>query len=166
MTNRIRSRATSAAAAAPAPERGPLAPRPRPELWAGIDDIAAISSGARPGTLVCALPGPAFDGTAPTRYTRRGHIPGSRSLPGRELLDDNGRFLPRDRLAARVGTVLDAEALHTVLYCGGGISAAGAALALTLLDHDDVSIYDGSLEQWSADPTQLLVLGAGTEAEG
>ncbi|MFC1442660.1 rhodanese-like domain-containing protein [Streptacidiphilus sp. N1-10] len=151
---------TASGEPAPAPDRGPLTPRPRPELWAGIDDFAAVSSGERPGTLVCALPTPAFEGTAPTRYTRRGHIPDSRSLPGRGLLDDSGHFLPPARLAALVDPVLDAAGSRTVLYCGGGIAAAGAALALTLLGHDDVSIYDGSLEQWSADPARPLALGA------
>ena len=153
---------TASGEPAPAPDRGPLTPRPRPELWAGIDEVAAISSGDRPGRLVCALPGPAFDGTAPTRYARRGHIPGSGSLPGRGLLDDTGHFLPADRLANRVDAVLEPGGPRTVLYCGGGIAAAGAALALTLLGRDDVSIYDGSLEQWSADPARPLTLDTGT----
>lgn len=57
----------------------------------------------------------------------------------------------------RVGAVLDDAASPVVLYCGGGISAAGAALALTLLGRDDVTLYDGSLEEWSADPARPLV---------
>lgn len=73
---------------------GKLTPVPRPGLWAGIADAEAVAGGERPGTLVCALPASGFEGTAPTRYSRRGHIPGSHSLPGRDLLDDAGRFLP------------------------------------------------------------------------
>jgi thiosulfate/3-mercaptopyruvate sulfurtransferase len=135
------------------------APRltPRPELWAGIEDVAAVSRGTSPGVLVCALPTGGFDGTAPTRYARRGHIPGSRSLPGRGLLDDTGRLLPRPELAARVGGVLATADSPVVLYCGGGISACAVALALTLLGREDVAVYDGSLEEWSADPSRPLV---------
>jgi thiosulfate/3-mercaptopyruvate sulfurtransferase len=46
-----------------------------------------------------------------------------------------------------------------ILYCGGGISAAGAALALTLLGRQDITLYDGSLEEWSQDPSRPLVTG-------
>ncbi|QFR03206.1 rhodanese family protein [Streptomyces phaeolivaceus] len=108
---------------------------------------------------MCALPAGGFDGTVTTRYSRRGHIPGSRSLPGRALLDATGRVLPRPELAAAVGAVLDVSDSPVVLYCGGGISAAATALALTLLGRDDVSLYDGSLEEWSGDPTRPLQLG-------
>ncbi|WP_405865989.1 rhodanese-like domain-containing protein [Streptomyces sp. NBC_01515] len=157
--------ADAAGALGPVPAVRPVTPVVRPDLWAGIEDVAAISRGERPGTLVCALPTGGYDGSAPTRYSRRGHIPASRSLPGRGLLDEAGHVLPTDELAARVGAVLDTEDSPVVLYCGGGISAAGAALALTLLGRTDVSVYDGSLEEWSKDPARPLELGnQGTSA--
>ncbi|WP_405846797.1 sulfurtransferase [Streptomyces sp. NBC_01518] len=143
----------------PAPAVRPVTPVVRPDLWAGVEDVAAISRGERPGTLVCALPAGGYDGSAPTRYSRRGHIPASRSLPGRGLLDESGHVLPAEELAARVGAVLDSDDSPVVLYCGGGISAAGAALALTLLGRTDVSVYDGSLEEWSKDPARPMELG-------
>ncbi|MFE2884604.1 sulfurtransferase [Streptomyces graminifolii] len=144
----------------PVPAIPPVTPVVRPDLWSGIEDVAAISRGERPGTLVCALPVGGYDGSAPTRYSRRGHIPASRSLPGRGLLDESGRVLPAEELTARVGAVLDADDSPVVLYCGGGISAAGAALALTLLGRTDVSVYDGSLEEWSKDPARPMELGS------
>jgi len=145
--------------AAPEPAGTPVTPVVRPGMWTSVDEVAAISRGEQPGALVCALPAGGFDGSAPTRYSRRGHIPGSRSLPGRDLLDSAGRVLPDAELAAKVGAVLDVADAPVVLYCGGGISAAGAALALTLLGRDDVSLYDGSLEEWSKDPARPLELG-------
>lgn len=144
----------------PVPAVPPVTPVVRPDLWSGIEDVAAISRGERPGTLVCALPIGGYDGSAPTRYSRRGHIPASRSLPGRGLLDESGRVLPAEELAARVGAVLGTDDSPVVLYCGGGISAAGAALALTLLGRTDVSVYDGSLEEWSKDPARPMKLGS------
>ncbi|WP_089105992.1 sulfurtransferase [Streptomyces hyaluromycini] len=131
------------------PAAVPVAPVPRPEFWSGIEEVAAISRGERPGVLVCALPSGGFAGSVPTRYSRRGHIPGSLSLPGRGL--------PAAELEERVREFGDASPV--VLYCGGGISAAGAALALTLLGREDVSVYDGSLEEWSKDPSRPLELG-------
>lgn len=144
----------------PVPAVRPVTPVVRPDLWSGIEDVAAISRGERPGTLVCALPPGGYDGSVPTRYSRRGHIPGSRSLPGRGLQDAGGHILPEPELAARIGAVLDTDDSPVVLYCGGGISAAGAALALTLLGRTDVSVYDGSLEEWSKDPARPLELGS------
>ncbi|MGH1552572.1 hypothetical protein ACRAWF_12155 [Streptomyces sp. L7] len=65
----------------PVPVVRPVTPVVRPDLWSGMEDVAAISRGERPGTLVCALPPGGYDGSAPTRYSRRGHIPGSRAVP-------------------------------------------------------------------------------------
>ncbi|MDF2269504.1 hypothetical protein P2Q00_29280 [Streptomyces coacervatus] len=39
------------------------------------------------------------------------------------------------------------------------MSAAGTALVLTLLGRKDVSLYDGSLEEWSKDPARPLESG-------
>lgn len=50
------------------------------------------------------------------------------------------------------------------LYCGGGISASANALALASVGVRDVRVYDGSLEEWSADPGLPLV-AAGAPAE-
>ncbi|WP_217553396.1 sulfurtransferase [Streptomyces sp. GbtcB6] len=141
----------------PGPAAVPVTPVPRPGLWSDIEEVAAIGRGERPGVLVCALPSGGYAGTVPGRYSRRGHIPGSASLPGRELLDDAGRVLPVGELAEKARALGDVSPV--VLYCGGGISAAGAALALTLLGREDVSVYDGSLEEWSKDPSRPLELG-------
>ena len=48
-----------------------------------------------------------------------------------------------------------AEALdqpQVITYCGGAIAATVNAFCLTLLGHDHVSVYDGSLMEWAADP--------------
>jgi len=47
-----------------------------------------------------------------------------------------------------------------VLYCGGGINAAGLALAFTALGHRDLAVYDGSLNEWRATPGRPLQTGA------
>ena len=35
-------------------------------------------------------------------------------------------------------------------YCGGGIAATTVAFTLSLLGRDDVRVYDGSLNAWTA----------------
>ncbi|MFE4253460.1 sulfurtransferase [Streptomyces sp. NPDC056910] len=138
------------------PVTRPLIP---PGMWTGVETAGAVSRGERPGTLVCALPPGDFNGSAPTRCSRRSRIPGSLSLPGRGLLDGTGWFLPAAELAERVGTVLNRDESPVILYCGGGISAAGTALALTLLGRQDIALYDGSVEEWSQDPSRPLAMG-------
>ncbi len=44
-----------------------------------------------------------------------------------------------------------------MVYCGGGIAAAGTAFALRRAGHPDVAVYDGSLDEWAADPHAPLV---------
>ncbi|HET8977553.1 MAG TPA: rhodanese-like domain-containing protein [Solirubrobacteraceae bacterium] len=59
------------------------------------------------------------------------------------------RYRPPDELRELFGDVLDAERIIT--YCGGGIAAASDALALRLVGHPNVAVYDGGLIEWSAD---------------
>ncbi|MCA1226584.1 rhodanese-like domain-containing protein [Saccharopolyspora sp. 6M] len=148
-------------AAAPAePDAEPDA-EPVPEAWADRDEVLAISTGARPGTLLCALSPEHFAGTVPTRYRRRGHIPNSRNLPAAGFLDADGTVAAPARLAERLGPALAGAAEPIVVYCGGGVSACLSALALTLDGYDSVRVYDGSLEEWTADPS-LPVTRSGT----
>ncbi|MFJ4623246.1 rhodanese-like domain-containing protein [Streptomyces sp. NPDC088812] len=134
------------------PERGR-------DLWADRRLVHDISLGRRPGTLVCALGREHFEGTAPTRYTRRGRIPRSVSLPARGVLSEHGDVVP-DRLLNAYAAGLPADATRpVVVYCGGGISATLAALGLTLAGVEDVRVYDGSLEEWTADRTLPVLTG-------
>ncbi|MFG3091715.1 sulfurtransferase [Streptomyces antibioticus] len=131
----------------------------RPSLWMDKEGVRAVSEGRAAGTLVCALGVPHFEGTTPTRYSRRGRIPGSVSLPAQDFLDGDGRLLTAPDLAARASRLPDGGAGPVVLYCGGGISASLDALALTLAGVDPLVMYDGSLEEWTADPELPLVRG-------
>jgi thiosulfate/3-mercaptopyruvate sulfurtransferase len=135
---------------------GPLTIQIDPAAWVNRAQVEAIVRGDEPGTLVCALSQELFNGTAVTRYRRRGHIPGSLNLPARQLFAADGTYLQRSELALRVGAVPSDVARPLVLYCGGGISAAANALALTVLGERRISIYDGSLEEWAGDPALPL----------
>jgi len=132
----------------------------RPGGWIERDAVQAIVAGEQPGLLVCALSQALFEGRAASRYARRGHIPGSRNLPARQLFDADGRYLPRRQLQQQLAALLLDVPGPLVLYCGGGISAAALALALTLVGRDDVLLYDGSLEEWAADSNLPMTTGA------
>lgn len=113
--------------------------------------------------LVCGLPAGSFTGTDPSRYARRGHIPGSVNVSSRDLFTSDGHVRSRVELILAYDTAgVDVAATATpevLLYCGGGISAAANALTLAAIGTTAVRIYDGSLEEWTADPSLPLELG-------
>jgi thiosulfate/3-mercaptopyruvate sulfurtransferase len=132
----------------------PWTARPRRNAWVDIDELLGRSlTDDRP--LVCALGGDAFAGARPTRYTRRGRIPGSLNVPSRALFTADGTVETRahlERVYTHAGVGVGANAPEVLLYCGGGISAASNALTLAEIGVMNVRIYDGSLEEWSARP--------------
>ena len=128
--------------------------------WITKDELVRRSADdASP--LVCGLPLGTFSGASPTRYSRRGHIPGSVSVSSRDLFAGDGTVVGSDQIEQSyraAGVELRPDAAEVLLYCGGGISAAGNALTLAHVGVTAVRIYDGSLEEWSADPSLELVV--------
>ena len=103
----------------------------RPELWVDKAFVEGVLRGEHEAALVCASPPQEFTGEVVTRK-RAGHIPGSSSAPAARLVDrDDRTYLEHDKLRGILEPALGAPRIVT--YCGGGIAAASAALALTLL---------------------------------
>lgn len=126
-------------------------------FWAELDEVQRIVDGESDAALVCALSASEFRGETGTR-SRRGHIPGSVNIPLGSIVDRETRTqLDGPALAERVAPVTTTGAPRIVVYCGGGIAAAGTALALRRAGHPDVAVYDGSLDEWAADPELPLV---------
>lgn len=112
--------------------------------------------------LVCGLPAGSFTGTDPTRYSRRGRIPGSVNVSSRDLFARDGEVKSRVELILAydaAGVDITEHSEEVLLYCGGGISAAANALTLAAIGTTAVRIYDGSLEEWSADASLPLDVG-------
>jgi thiosulfate/3-mercaptopyruvate sulfurtransferase len=130
----------------------------RPELWVDKAYVESVVDGTVDAALVCGIPPAEFSGEAGHR-SRLGHIPGSVSAPAGRLVDrGTNALLPEAALRTTFAPVLDDERIVT--YCAGGIAAAADALALTLLGHRNVAIYDGSLNEWVADAAAPVVTGA------
>jgi thiosulfate/3-mercaptopyruvate sulfurtransferase len=138
----------------------PFAARPRPELLATLDDVRAVVRDEEDTCLLNALSESAFRGAGPGAYSRPGRIPGSSSLPASGLVDPvTNRFQPLPQLEAAVAAAGVRGGEPIIAYCGGGISATVGLFALWLTGRPEARLYDGSLTEWSADPSLPLVTG-------
>ena len=137
----------------------PFSPGVRRPVFVGRDEVlAAVQTGS--AHLVHALSPELFSGRVRTA-ARPGRILNSVNLPALELLEPvTQAFRPdaalRESLAAR--GLLDGRPV--ISYCGGGISATTDAFALLLLGHPAAQVYDGSLNEWAADPALPMTCDA------
>jgi len=139
-------------------EAGALTLTPREGFWADGPEVQRIVAGEADAALVCALPPSDFRGET-GRRARRGHIPGSVNVPVGSVVDRETRTLLQGaELDARLAAATEGGAARVVVYCGAGIAAAGTGFALRRAGHPDVAIYDGSLDEWTADPAAPLVI--------
>ncbi|MCC6994270.1 MAG: sulfurtransferase [Deltaproteobacteria bacterium] len=109
-----------------------------------------------------------YRGDAEPVDARPGHIPGARSAPWIDNLNKLGRMRPAAQLAtyyARFGITPTSGADHPVIaYCGSGVTACHALLALHLagVPDDAVRLYEGSWSDWARDPALPAALGPDT----
>jgi thiosulfate/3-mercaptopyruvate sulfurtransferase len=127
-------------------------------LMVGKDAVKAAVGDAGICTLNALLPAQ-HTGSGGNSYGRPGRIAGSVNVPAAHLVDpESNMFLPPDELRRRLGA---AGALDkpVITYCGGGIAASTDALALVMLGHPDVRLYDASMSEWSNDPSLPMETG-------
>lgn len=138
--------------------RATLNPESRPELLADKNEVcAAIENDTI--ALIHALSPEDFRGEA-NRYDRPGRIPGSENVFCQSLVDpESGAYLSLEELRKRFGITRAPDSERVITYCGGGIAASSDAFVLTLLGHDNVAVYDGSLSEWTADPDMPMETG-------
>ena len=120
--------------------------RSKAEMLANIDSEAEQVVDARDAARFAGIAPPDAHGLP------GGHIPGSRNLFFRDLLNEDGTFRNRDELAR----VFDEAGIDpdrpVVTTCGSGVTASILLFALHLLGNDDAKLYDGSWLEWASDP--------------
>ena len=100
--------------------------------------------------LIDNLTAGSFEGTEQGYGPRNGHIPGAVNVPFRSLVtDETSNFVDLDSARKQFGDALNKPKIVT--YCGGAIAATVGAFTLLRLGHKNVSVYDASLMEWSAD---------------
>jgi thiosulfate/3-mercaptopyruvate sulfurtransferase len=130
-------------------QAGRFTPRePNKEMVTSRDDVLA-AIGAGDSCTINALRPEQHAGTGGVNYGRRGHITGSISIPALAHVRDDNTFKSIDELRLMFEQAMKAP--QVITYCGGGIAATSVALALDMLGHTNVKVYDASLTEWAAD---------------
>lgn len=144
---------------APQPQPGTFTARTRPRLRRTLTDVAQAH--ARGAALVDARPRHLFLGEQGIVNT--GHIPGSRCLPYQELVDGaTGLWAAPEavrRLARGAGIDPDEPPSELIATCGSGVSATVALLSLERIGVHCEGVFDGSFNEWSADPARPVAYG-------
>ena len=128
-----------------------------------VKDVTQVSAASKLGDyeIVDARAAERFAGEVdePRPGLRKGHIPGSKSLPFKNLLKPDGTMLDPDGLrAAFIAAGVDLSK-PVITTCGSGVTAAILSLALERIGKTDHSLYDGSWCEWGAFPTLPVATG-------
>jgi thiosulfate/3-mercaptopyruvate sulfurtransferase len=122
--------------------------RPWPgELLADIDDASDLSN-----VVLDARGRDRYHGENEKVDPQAGHIPGALSLPCRENLGADGRFLAVADLRQRFADAGVAAGTPVVSYCGSGVTACHNLIALELCGFGPGRLYPGSWSEYSATP--------------
>jgi thiosulfate/3-mercaptopyruvate sulfurtransferase len=86
-----------------------------------------------------------FEGNA----RRLGHIPGAISVPVGAMHEAGAqRLRDPEVIRSQLLRANVAKGRRLVCYDGSGVGAARLAFVLTLMDYDDVAVYDGGWSEW------------------
>lgn len=102
--------------------------------------------------IVDARPRERWQGLAdePRPNVRSGRIPGSKSVPFLDLVDEDGCLKSVEDLKASFDAAGVDRTKPIITLCGSGATAAILTLALDTIGHQDNALYDAAWAEWGA----------------
>lgn len=136
-------------------------PRPKGELRATCEQVQE-AIGRAGVCIVDALPARFYVGDAGLFPTHRaGHIPTAVNVPAPANVDPVSQtLLPADVLEDLWRDAGVSPHQQVITYCGSGAYAAFDLFVLHLLGYESVSLYDGSWQEWGANPALPVETGS------
>ncbi|GFE64984.1 3-mercaptopyruvate sulfurtransferase [Litoreibacter roseus] len=117
-----------------------------------VRDVTQVAAASKLGDhLILDARGPARfkgDEPEPREGLRAGHIPGSRNVYYKDLLNTDGTMKPVARLREIFHDAGLDSTKPVITTCGSGVTAAILSLALERIGHKSHSLYDGSWAEW------------------
>ena len=121
---------------------------PRRELRSTLEDVEAARRNGE-ALILDARIQPQFRGEQSGGMPRAGHIPGSVNVPFTNTFARGTQTLLSAHELAALYQRAGALGPRVITTCGAGVAAAGAMFCLRLLGYTNVSVYDGSWDEWS-----------------
>jgi thiosulfate/3-mercaptopyruvate sulfurtransferase len=108
-----------------------------------------------------------IDVRAPERYTGAtepidpvaGHVPGAKNAFWHGNLNEDGRYLGPQELRTKYEALGVAEG-NAIVYCGSGVNACQALVAIERAGLGPVRVYAGSWSDWSRHENAPIATGA------
>lgn len=121
-----------------------------------VRDVTQVAASSKLGDvqILDARSAERFRGEAPEPRPglRAGHIPGSKNVPYKTLLNPDGTMKDAAGLRAAFEAAGVDPGRPAVTSCGSGVSAAILNLGLERLGNRSHALYDGSWAEWGAYP--------------
>jgi len=121
-------------------------------------DAAGASALARAGVLLDVRSAERYRGETEPVDPVAGHIPGAVNAPATANVDADGRYLGPGQLRDQFAAVGVTAGRPVAAYCGSGVTAAQAVLALERAGIA-AGLYIGSWSNWLADPARPVATG-------
>ncbi len=119
-------------------------------------------SALKSSRVIDARPYTRFSGQSPEPRAgmRSGHIPNSVSIPCSTLVTSEGMLKGEDELRDVFSSLNLTADNKVICSCGSGITACALFVALSILGHGNISVYDGSWSEWGHkdSPTDVATL--------
>lgn len=125
-------------------------------IWRG-NLIAPVSVVGSARQIIDVRSASEFRGATPFGEARGGHIPSAVHLDWRRMFTEHGSFVTADAMLRLVSDAGVDPALDAVVYCTCGVRSALVVAALAACGVMVARNYDGSLAEWSSDPSAPMV---------
>lgn len=131
------------------PAHPPATWTPRPPRDDVVDHEEVIRRRDAGSVVLDARAAERYQGEVEPVDPRAGHIPGARSAPWTGNLAPDGALLAPEQLRARYAALDAGAGSEPIAYCGSGVNATHAILAMHLAGIEGL-LYEGSWSDWAS----------------